>query len=125
LINSKGRRVVDRRVVPLAATLLAALTLTRPAPALSLDGEGPLPKNVKAASSHAPFASRDCVLCHQLKKDQAAPEAGDALCLSCHEDAKSHTHAPRNCTRCHNSHESARPKLLRADMSRCKDCHAK
>ncbi len=92
--------------------------------AKAVDPEGPLPKGTKAASSHAPFVSGDCALCHRLKKDQPAPETGDALCLGCHEDARKHTHAPRKCGRCHNSHDSTRPKLLRADLTKCPECHA-
>jgi predicted CXXCH cytochrome family protein len=111
-------------VRPLVVALLLAIALG-PGTARPLDGEGPLPKSAKPASTHAPYTAGDCALCHQLKKGAPPPERGDPLCLSCHEDAKrSHIHAPRKCTRCHNSHDSSRPKLLRADMGKCKDCHA-
>jgi len=111
-------------VRPLVALSVLALLLG-PGAARALDGEGPLPRNVKAASSHAPYTAGDCALCHALKKGVPPPERGDPLCLSCHEDAKrSHVHAPRKCTRCHNSHDATRPKLLRGDMGKCKDCHA-
>ncbi len=107
------------------AIVLAAVVeaVIGPGVAWALDGEGPLPKGTKAVSSHAPFASGDCTVCHRVAKGQSAIETGDALCLTCHEEASKHTHAPRKCARCHNSHDSTRPKLLRDDMTSCPACH--
>jgi predicted CXXCH cytochrome family protein len=117
-----GRAI--RRVAQGGAVLAAALAcLAWPERPVALDGAGPLPGGTRAVSSHAPYTSNDCALCHLMRKGAPPPETGDALCLSCHEDARAHAHAPRKCTRCHNAHDSTRPKLLRGDLGRCPDCH--
>jgi predicted CXXCH cytochrome family protein len=124
--DGRGRsarlRIPARRLV--VALVLPALLVVPGVPS-ALDGEGPLPKSAKAVSTHAPYTAGDCALCHDLKKGAPPAERGDSLCVSCHEDAKqTHVHAPRKCTRCHNSHDSTRPKLLRGDLGKCKECHA-
>jgi predicted CXXCH cytochrome family protein len=115
---------IGRRV--LLALLAAALAW--PAAHAALQGGGPLPWGTKAASSHAPYASGDCTLCHSRRADgYAGPllETGDAPCLACHEEARRHLHAPRKCVACHNAHDALRSKLLRADLDACSECHRK
>ena len=107
------------RVAASAALLFAA------APCVALDGGEPLPWGTKAVSSHAPYAARDCLGCHTKKWGGPLLEGGDNMCLSCHEDARQHVHAPKNCIRCHNAHDALRKKLLRADLEKCGECHRK
>ena len=93
---------------------------------LALQPPGPLPWGTKAASTHAPYTSGDCGGCHVKRSDGYAGElkdGADELCIGCHEDARHHVHAPRKCVRCHNAHDALRPKLLRADLDDCKQCH--
>jgi predicted CXXCH cytochrome family protein len=111
-----------------ALLALLAVALVSPAVGEALQGGGPLPWGGKAASSHAPYAAGDCSLCHLQREDgYVGPllEGGDAPCLSCHEEARRHVHAPRNCVACHNAHEALRRKLLRADLDACSECHRK
>ena len=103
-----------------SAALLFAAT-----PCVALDSGAPLEWGKKPVSSHAPYAARDCLGCHTKKWGGPLLEGGDNLCLSCHEDARQHVHAPKNCTRCHNAHDALRKKLLRADLEKCGECHKK
>jgi predicted CXXCH cytochrome family protein len=107
------------------AFLAASLLVLEPRMAFSLDSGEPLPWGSKPLSSHAPYASRDCLGCHTKKWGGQLLEGGDSMCLSCHEDARQHVHAPKNCIRCHNAHDSLRKKLLRADLEKCAECHQK
>ena len=104
-----------------AALLLSAV----PASPLALDSGEPLPWGTKAVSSHAPYVARDCLGCHTKKWGGPLLETGDNMCLPCHEDARSHVHAPKNCIRCHNAHDALRKKLLRTDLEKCGECHRK
>ena len=111
--------------VLLVALLLGLASL--PAGAAVQSG-APLPWGTKAASTHAPYAAGDCGGCHEKRPDGypgALLETGDTACLACHEDARQHKHAPRNCVRCHNAHNAVRKKLLRADLDACAECHDK
>lgn len=76
-------------------------------------------------STHAPYESRDCTVCHARNSADPGPvqHKGDALCFTCHEEVKQHAHGFRNCTRCHNPHDSANKKLLRASLEDCRSCH--
>ena len=109
------------RVACVAVLLLSAF----PGITLALDGGDPLPWGTKAVSSHAPYMARDCLGCHTKKWGGPLIATGDDMCLPCHEDARSHVHAPKNCIRCHNAHDALRKKLLRADLEKCGECHKK
>lgn len=85
-------------------------------------------------SSHAPFESGDCDVCHKTndKKDPGpVTTASSELCFTCHEEfsnimAKPHLHPPAEeaCVNCHNPHNSLHAKLLFNDRSAlCLDCH--
>lgn len=114
-----------RRQACIAAVVLG---LAWAAAAHGVQSAAPLPWGSKAASSHAPYAAGDCGGCHVKRSDGYAgelKEPGDELCVACHEDARHHVHAPRKCARCHNAHNSERPKLLRANLDDCKECHDK
>jgi predicted CXXCH cytochrome family protein len=107
--------------------LIAAMLSWLAAPIMgrTLDDGAPLPWGSKPVSIHAPYASRDCTGCHTKRSGGPLLEGGDNLCLACHEDARKHVHAPRNCIKCHNAHDGLRKKLLRADLEACAECHAK
>ena len=117
---SPFRPLSDRFRVAVSAALLFAA-----APSVALDSGAPLPWGTKAVSFHAPYAARDCLGCHTKKWGGPLLEGGDNMCLSCHEDARQHVHAPKNCIRCHNAHDALRKKLLRADLEKCGECHQK
>ncbi|MEW6365857.1 MAG: cytochrome c3 family protein [Acidobacteriota bacterium] len=128
--------------VSLATVLIAGTTERTPAgttertPA-SRPGSGnlgPLPQAEAAFTSHAPYETGDCGLCHK----QSDPRASGALarpvaelCLGCHEDFKqvlsrrfAHAAAEDSCVNCHNPHNSKQPKLLLADpKGLCLGCH--
>jgi predicted CXXCH cytochrome family protein len=108
-----------------SGVIVALILLLAPGPVPALDGSAPLPWGTKSVSSHAPYASRDCLGCHTKKWGGPLIEDGDNMCLACHEDAKQHVHAPKNCVRCHNAHDALRKKLLRADLEKCGECHQK
>jgi predicted CXXCH cytochrome family protein len=108
-----------------AAFATALLLSAVPASPLALDSGEPLPWGTKAVSSHAPYLARDCLGCHTKKWGGPLLEAGDTMCLPCHEDARRHVHAPKNCIRCHNAHDALRKKLLRTDLEKCGECHQK
>ncbi len=86
----------------------------------------PLPWGAERGSAHVPYAQGDCSACHENRGPNPGPpaQAGDGLCFSCHEGLTQHAHAFRNCTRCHNAHDSARKHLLRNDLDQCEGCHA-
>ncbi len=119
VVKGTGLTSINHRLTVGALALLFAF----PSMAEKLQDEGPLPRGTKAASSHAPFVSGDCQVCHLMKAGAPAPETGDQLCASCHEEGRKHAHAPRHCTRCHNAHDALRPKLLRGDLDACGECH--
>ncbi len=100
---------------------------SRPAlPALDHPRGAPLPWGSKPASTHVPYTQGDCSTCHERKGPNPGKPSveGDQLCFGCHEGLTQHAHAFRNCSRCHNAHDSRRKHLLRADLERCKVCHA-
>ena len=107
------------------ATFLLLAWGAEPHPALALDGTEPLPWGSKPASSHAPYTARDCTGCHTKRWGGPLVDDADHMCLACHEDARKHKHAPRHCVGCHNAHDSIRAKLLRADLTMCRECHDK
>lgn len=114
------------RLRPCALWLaVAAAWLAAATPVRALDSGAPLEWGKKAVSFHAPYASRDCLGCHTERWGGRLLEGGDDMCLSCHEDARKHVHAPKSCIRCHNAHDSLRKKLLRADLDKCGECHRK
>jgi len=113
-----------------AVLLLVALGL--PAP---LFAQAPVPTQPAPVSSHAPFESGDCSICHASadpKKPGSVVKKGADLCLSCHEEfagvlKRPHVHAPATmgCTGCHNSHNSRFTKLLLDEPGAlCTKCHA-
>jgi predicted CXXCH cytochrome family protein len=115
---------VGRRI-GLAVVLLG---LVWAGPGTALQGTAPLPWGTKASSTHAPYTGGDCGGCHEKRADGYAgtlKDPSDEMCLGCHEDARLHVHAPRKCVRCHNAHNAERPKLLRANLDDCKECHDK
>jgi predicted CXXCH cytochrome family protein len=124
LSGIKPARVIQPRSGRSRAAISAAL-LFAAVPCVALDSGAPLPWGTKAISSHAPYAARDCLGCHTKKWGGPLLEGGDNMCLSCHEDARKHVHAPKNCIRCHNAHDALRKKLLRADLEKCGECHQK
>ncbi|MFH1019839.1 MAG: cytochrome c3 family protein [Pseudomonadota bacterium] len=96
--------------------------------------------DAKALSSHAPYISGQCAICHEAaadgKKSGKSPGtiAADvnALCATCHEDMEKAlissrvVHAPvmQACTICHNPHNSTNRSLLLAEGKKlCLDCH--
>jgi len=107
-------------VLAVALLLLPAVGSRR---ALALDGTEPLPWGSKPVSTHAPYTARDCTGCHTKRWGGQLLDETDHMCLACHEDARQHVHAPKNCIRCHNAHDSMRAKLLRADLEKCSECH--
>jgi predicted CXXCH cytochrome family protein len=105
----------------------------KPAQSKPLSPMAPLPADVKAAWSHAPYVTGDCSICHE-KNDRNAPgrltKSGNELCFSCHDEFASvmqrrYQHAAAvSCTNCHNPHNSRERKLLVAEMSAmCFGCH--
>lgn len=112
--------------------LYCLLTAAAPLPAQPL---APLPAQPAPVSSHAPFESGDCALCHagtDPRKPGPVTASGPQACLGCHEEfagvlARPHVHAPakQNCTACHNPHNARQRKLLVDDPARlCTGCHA-
>ncbi|MDD5176546.1 MAG: cytochrome c3 family protein [Sterolibacterium sp.] len=96
----------------------------------------PLPSKPTPASSHAPFESGDCKICHQNsdpKQPGPVTKQGPAMCLECHEEfagimKRPHTHPPARtaCTSCHNPHNSNSRKLLvQEPLALCTGCHDK
>jgi predicted CXXCH cytochrome family protein len=94
----------------------------------------PLVATIAPASSHAPFESGDCELCH-AKNDPKQPgevaNKGTSLCLGCHEEfnevlKRPNTHHPARtaCIKCHNPHNAMFPKLLLQETRvMCTGCH--
>ena len=116
------------RGMRLVIALSVAVLLTVPVASSPQDRgpRAPLPFGKKAASTHAPYASHDCIACH-VRQDGYDPgplrEEGDPLCFTCHDDVAKHAHAFRKCVKCHNAHDSVRPKLLMVDADNCPACH--
>ena len=92
-------------------------------------------KAAEAVTTHGPYATGECALCHE-KKDPKNP--GPALkpvnktCYFCHEDVQNlmtsgkfkHGPASENCTTCHNPHNSRFKSLLVLPQpALCNDCH--
>lgn len=127
-----------RSLVPLA---LLALVLGA-APARARDGVvdwkpaslAPV-KEGEAVSVHSPFGSGDCALCHEGKDPKGPGKAikpVNETCFVCHEDMQSamtkgkyrHAAAEKDCTSCHNPHNSRLKQLLVAEMpGLCNNCH--
>jgi predicted CXXCH cytochrome family protein len=111
---------------PLRIPLLLAF-LTAPAmPALAEPGPlAPLPKD-QAVSSHPPFETGACGICH-ARGDPANPgpaRVADEVCTGCHDDfaggasvkmdtALHPTAVGTLCVGCHRPHNSAKKKLVR------------
>ncbi len=108
----------SRHLVPCTlAALLAGGALaaeTRPGRLAPVEGQ--------ARSTHGPFESGDCAVCHQ-KTDGPGPgklkKAVNELCFDCHDEFKAslgprmqHPPPRDECTQCHNPHNSTRRKLL-------------
>lgn len=106
-------------------------------PATAPAGNGLAPNKDKVVSSHGPYESGDCSLCHANKDPRnpgAATKPVNGVCFACHEDMQDvmtkskfkHKVADAACTNCHNPHNSTQPKLLRAAApGLCLNCHAK
>ncbi len=90
-----------------------------------------------AVSSHAPFVSGQCAMCHDLgtpagkSPGKIADDVG-ALCATCHYDMDEamknsqvvHAPALMGCTSCHNPHNSVNPSLLlEQPKNLCLGCH--
>jgi len=75
-----------------------------------------------ALSTHGPFASGDCAVCHEPdgKRVGRARKPVAEVCLGCHRDLSSAAGAAKaghplpvtSCTDCHNPHNSLRKSLL-------------
>ncbi len=97
--------------------LLAALLAAPPA---ADDRLAPLRSG--AASTHGPYESGDCALCHDRRAGRPPGKVTrpvNEICFDCHDEfqgsapAKMGHPAPRDaCTRCHNPHNSRKKKLL-------------
>ncbi len=81
---------------------------------------------------HVPFATGDCMVCHELTKNNKFKviDTGEVLCYMCHDpkNTKKEVHAPvesGDCTMCHSPHQSSNPyQLLDAPVSKlCFNCH--
>jgi len=117
------------RVLALAAALLAA------SPAFAADNPlAPLGAGNAPKASHAPFESQECDLCHERadpKNPGPVTAKGPDMCLDCHEEfaavlERAHVHKPvrRDCTACHNPHNSSQRHLLIMEpVALCFDCH--
>ncbi|HVP66084.1 MAG TPA: cytochrome c3 family protein [Anaeromyxobacteraceae bacterium] len=80
------------------------------------------PRDGPVASSHGPYVSGDCAVCHAEDGKRVGParKPVNDVCLECHgefgraADAKGMRHpAPtRACTACHNPHNSPKKSLL-------------
>jgi predicted CXXCH cytochrome family protein len=130
----------------LAALLLFAMSLAmaqspkapppgQPAGSAVASPLAPLPPQVQAVSTHAPFAAGECGICHQgadPKRPGPLRKTGAALCLDCHDEftavlQRRHPHAPAKdgCTSCHNPHNAKAAKLALAEPRElCGSCHA-
>ncbi len=93
-------------------------------------------------TEHAPFAARQCAVCHGSPVPGAAPQLvkpAKDLCLGCHPAAKATSdvgatgeplvkHPPVEqglCTQCHNPHASDQPKQMRDRTDYvCFACHS-
>ncbi len=120
---------------PAPAPAPAAKKEKTKAPQAQPGAQAPLPANVKAAWTHAPYAAGDCSICHE-RNDAKNPgklvKQGNDLCFMCHDEfqpimARKHPHAPAkaSCVACHNAHDARQAKLLHAEASAlCLGCHA-
>ncbi len=92
-------------------------------------------KASEAVSTHSPFGLGECGLCHE-RKDPKNPGPAirpiNSVCFYCHEDVQTvmtrskfrHAPAERDCTICHNPHNSKAKKLLSSDyVADCNSCH--
>ena len=95
----------------------------------------PVPSK-RAKSSHAPYESKACMVCHNKKKGGRGvgrPKKNmTKICFTCHSELKrvlgkyKHMHKPvkAGCISCHNPHNSVCKKLLTAPKPRlCTNCH--
>ncbi|MBI5478923.1 MAG: cytochrome C [Deltaproteobacteria bacterium] len=92
----------------------------------------PVPKG--AASTHAPYGSGECGMCHKNndpKNPGPALKTGSEMCFGCHDELKTalkrrkvHSPTKQDCGKCHNPHNSTHPKLLVDDPGAlCGTCH--
>lgn len=105
-----------------------------PVPKVKKHNLTPLAATEPGVTSHAPFESGDCSICHQ-NKDAKNPgpltAPANDQCLGCHEEftktmaqTSSHGAARESCVNCHNPHNAKLPKLLVAEVGAlCTDCH--
>jgi len=80
------------------------------------------PRDGSVASSHGPFVSGDCAVCHAEDGKRVGParKPVNDVCLECHGEfgnaaevrKMKHPAPARACTGCHNPHNSARKSLL-------------
>lgn len=95
---------------------------------------GPLPRGTTATSTHGPFVTGECGLCHGPapagKRVGPLVRPARELCLECHEEfgeilkRRVKHRAVEDCLGCHNPHEARAPHLLREDLaSSCLRCH--
>jgi predicted CXXCH cytochrome family protein len=90
-------------LMPLLVLLaLAYPQWTAAAEASARPSRGPLPTTMTPVSSHAPFESGDCNLCHATsdpKQPGPVVKTGVDMCLGCHEEfadvlKRPHVHPP-------------------------------
>ena len=79
-------------------------------------------------SSHPPFATKKCRVCHDPDRKGFMIETQPGLCYHCHEVIRGKfEHGPvvsGNCTACHSPHSSDNPKLLvQVGQALCMTCH--
>ena len=138
--GGKGMKTIGMAVV--FAVSVAFLGVAAPALAQgkgSSEVEARKPPSVAplksgAVSTHVPFGTGECSLCHEKKDGKGVGPALRPInktCYFCHEDVQNvmtsgkfkHKTA-ESCTNCHNPHNSAYPKLLLAKLpALCTDCH--
>jgi predicted CXXCH cytochrome family protein len=111
------------RIVLAALLSTGALALAAGA-AASESRLAPLPRE-QAVSTHGPFQSGDCDVCHERKNPKspgAAIKVSNDLCFECHDEFKGsapvrmekavHPSSQGRCTTCHSPHNARKKKLL-------------
>ncbi len=115
-----------RTLVAALALLVAQPEPRSPAPRSEPTAQAPenrlAPVAGPAASTHGPYASGDCAVCHAQEGKRVGPARMPAsqVCLECHGELGSATEAKRMkhpapgvaCTSCHNPHNSRQRSLL-------------
>lgn len=109
------------RPIPLAV-LAAIVALPGPSPAEEGRKGRLAPVAGRVASTHGPFESGECKLCHERsdRKNPGRPtRTGNGVCFDCHDEFKGtvarkmrHPSPKASCTGCHNPHNSRKKKLL-------------